>query len=124
MPLQPVPESPKQSSAPYMPPNLSGQRSRMTLAPFLSQAGNGYSLLQPKTAPYGGTTRPGVVPPGQGIPQHTPQDMAQQCPPGCVSAEGCAAVAGGAGWTGLIIGAVVSGAAGALGGYMLARWLK
>lgn len=123
MPLQPVPESPNQSSAPYKAPSLNAQRSRPTLAPFLSQAGNGSppgsSLLKPYGGS-GGTTRPGVVPPGQGLPQYSPQDLAQQCPPGCVTSE----QAGANTWGGLIVGALVSGAAGALGGFLLARWIK
>lgn len=122
MPLQPIPESTKQGTATAK-PSTSIRRSAATLAPFLALAGEGtppgVSIL-----PFaGGETsgRPGVTRPGT-LPQITPQDLApgMNCPPGCVTAE----QAGANTWGGLVVGALVSGAAGALGGFLLARWIK
>jgi len=120
MPPQYTPETTKQGSAtakpaPTLVPMLSAAgRGRLTSA--LRGGGAGFSVL-PQRAPYSGdaSTRPGVVPPGQGIPQVTPQDIGQPdargVPPAVVGA-------------GFLLGAFGGVLLGGIGGFILAKVLK
>jgi hypothetical protein len=76
------------------------------------------------TLPYDATTRPGKLSTAPDFRPDAVQPQAPACPAGCVDAAACAAYVDQVAIGTLVIAAIISGMAGAIGGYVLRSYIK